>query len=108
MCGLSLDFSTDPSRALNRLRQSADTENVDSRVRLLKQMVSESLYAVDEAAVADAVLARARLRQTVAAPELRSERSERSGQSIRSFRRTRSARSFRLTSGEVGAAAHHR
>jgi hypothetical protein len=84
--------------------RGADTEGVQKRVRLLKQMVDESLYVVDEMAVANAVIARAMVRQAVAAPELRGERRE---VPIRSFRRTRSVRSFRITTGapDVG---HHR
>jgi hypothetical protein len=86
-------------------REAADTWDMQPRIRLLKEMVADSLYVVDERALADAVLARARLRQIVAAPELRSDRRERP---VRSFRRTRNARSFRLTGGAAGAAAHHR
>jgi hypothetical protein len=89
---------------LKPLREAADTQDVQPRVRLLKQMVADSLYVVDERAVSDAILARARVRQVVAAPELRGERRQRP---IRSFRRTRNARSFRLTSGPLGAATHH-
>jgi hypothetical protein len=95
MCGLSLDSSTYPFKALKALRETADSETVDSRVRLLKQLVAESLYVVDEQSVADAIVARTRVRQTVAAPELRGVGRPRR---LRSFRRTRSARSFRLTS----------
>jgi hypothetical protein len=101
MCGLSLDFCTDPEKPLKALREIADGEGVDARVRLLKQMVAESLYVVDERAVADAIRARARLREAVAVPELRAlGRPPR----VRSFRRTRSARSFRLCGHPAGAA----
>jgi hypothetical protein len=95
MCGLSLDFCADPEKPLKALRETADSEDVDARVRLLRQMVAESLYVVDERAVADAILARARVREAVAAPSLRGTRRP---SPVRSFRRTRSARSFRLTS----------
>jgi len=40
------------------------------RVRLLAQLISESLYVVDERAVADAMLARAAVRATVAESEI--------------------------------------
>ena len=65
-------------------------------------MVRDSLYVVDEPAVADAIVARALVRHAVAAAELRSARRE---PPVRSFRRTRDARSFRLTGGPV---THHR
>jgi hypothetical protein len=102
MCGLSLDISTHPAKPLKPLRDGADARYVQSRVTLLREMVRDSLYVMDERAVADAIFARALVRQAVAAPELRSERRE---PPVRSFRRTRDARSFRLTSGPVG---HHR
>jgi hypothetical protein len=100
MCGLPLDFCTDPEKPLKELRETADSEDVDPRVRLLKQMVAESLYVVDERAVADAILARARVRQAVAAPELRGARTD---ARVRSFRPSRRARSFRLEAGPVCA-----
>jgi hypothetical protein len=62
------------------------------------------LYVVDGGAVAGAILARAYLRETVAAPEFRSDRR---GPVARSFRRDRDARSFRLTGGPH-LRAHHR
>ncbi len=40
------------------------------RVRLLAQLISESLYVVDERAVADAMLARAAVRATVSDSEI--------------------------------------
>jgi hypothetical protein len=103
MCGLSLDISTHPAKPLNELRETADARSVQPRIRLLREMVRDSLYVVDERAVADAIFARALVRHAVAAPELRSERRD---PPVRSFRRTRDARSFRLTGG--AAAGHHR
>jgi hypothetical protein len=103
MCGLSLDFSTHPAKPLKPLREGADARSVQDRSNLLREMVRDSLYVVDERAVADAIFARAIVRRAVAAPELRSEQRERP---VRSFRRTRDARSFRLTSGAT--VAHHR
>jgi hypothetical protein len=102
MCGLSLDISTHPAKPLKPLREAADARYVQSRVTLLREMVRDSLYVVDDRAVADAIFARALVRRAVAAPELRTERRD---PPVRSFRRTRDARSFRLTSGHVG---HHR
>jgi hypothetical protein len=106
MCGMSLDTYTYPSKPLKALRENADTESVDSRIRLLKQMVSESLYVVDEEAVADAILAHSRMRQVVGAPALRGERRRATGR-VKSFRRSRAARSFRLA-GELEVAGHPR
>jgi hypothetical protein len=103
MCGLSLDFCTYPLKPLKALRETADSASVDSRVRLLKQMVAESLYVVDERAVADAILTRAQLRQAVAAPELRGGVRRRSPR-VRSFRRSRAVRSFRLPRDRADAA----
>jgi hypothetical protein len=101
---MTLDFSIHPPKPLNRLRATADTETVEKRVRVLKEMVAGSLYVIDEQAVARAILARAELHRAVADPALRSDRSDRI---VRSFRRTRSARSFRLTNGPAGMAHHH-
>jgi hypothetical protein len=70
----------------------------------LKQLVSESLYVVEPTVVAEAIVLRAMLRRTVAAPTFRSERSN---PQARSFRRDRDARSFRLTGGGP-TRAHHR
>lgn len=71
----------------------ADTGYMQSDVRLLRQLVRDSLYVVDEGAVADALLARARVRATVARRQLANERPE---PIVRSFRRDPGARSFRL------------
>jgi hypothetical protein len=101
MCGLSLDISTHPAKPLKPLRETADARLVQPRVRLLREMVHDSLYVVDERVIADAIFARALVRRAVAAPELRSERRE---APVRSFRRTRDARSFRLTGAPAG---HH-
>jgi hypothetical protein len=74
VCRLTGHFSTDPCKPLNALRGTADSETVDSRVRLLKQLVEESMYVVDERAVADAIVARALVREAVAAPRRRVRR----------------------------------
>ena len=97
---MSLDISTYPSKPLKALRETADSAGVENRVRVLKEMVDGSLYVVDDRAVADAILARAAVRQAVAVAELRAEQRVRR---IRSFRRTQEARSFRLTHGPVAA-----
>ena len=100
MCRMSLDISTYPSKPLKPLRETADSAGVENRVRVLKEMVEGSLYVVDERAVAEAIVARAAVRQAVAVTELRAEQRMRR---IRSFRRTREARSFRLTYGSLAA-----
>jgi len=68
---------------------------MQSRVPLLRQLVSDSLYVIDERALAEAIVARAWVRATLPDSALRSARQE---SLIRSFRRDLSARSFRLTS----------
>ena len=65
-----------------------------ARVRVLKQLIRESLYVIDEPLVADAIVLRMHARETL--PEL-SLRSDARGPQIRSFRRHDDARSFRLT-----------
>jgi hypothetical protein len=64
------------------------------RARLIRDLIADSLYVIDERTVADAVLARAQVRVTVAEPSFRSECR---GPMVRSFRRDPFARSFRLT-----------
>lgn len=72
----------------------------------LSRLVSDSLYPMDEQAIAEAILARASLRQRV--PGIAFRNDERAGarddvvpamrrSSVRSFRPTTRARSFQLT-----------
>jgi hypothetical protein len=82
----------------------ADINVVRDRVQVLKQLVEESLYEVDELAVAEAVMARLIVRQSM--PEV-SFRSEDRGPQIRSFRRERSARSPRLSGSPRLRGLHH-
>jgi hypothetical protein len=58
----------------------------------LKQLVRESLYVVDEEAVARAILLRATLRAMIPGARFPSDLRT---PPVRSFRRTRDARSFR-------------
>jgi hypothetical protein len=81
----------------------ADNGHVRESARVLKQLIAQCLYHVDERAVADAIVARAMVRQTV--PEV-SFRSEHRGTHVRSFRRDRDARSFRLA-GAPRMRTHH-
>jgi hypothetical protein len=74
-------------------RIAADKSRVETRVTVLRQLVRDSLYAVDERAIADAIVLRARARMLIAAPSFRSEVRR---PPVRSFRRNRDARSFRL------------
>ena len=66
---------------------------MESRVRTIQQVIRESMYVVDERAVADAIMLRAMARVMIAEPSFRSELR---GPVGRSFRRDRDARSFRL------------
>jgi hypothetical protein len=62
------------------------------QVQLLRQLILDSQYAVDEVIVAEAILARARARRTVLGTTFRND--VRAPQ-VRSFRPTSKARSFR-------------
>jgi hypothetical protein len=46
---------------------------VQDRVRVIRELVRDSLYHVGERDIADAILARAAVRRTVADPSFRSE-----------------------------------
>jgi hypothetical protein len=46
---------------LNQQTADADTHYVKARLKVLRQLIRESLYTVDEHAVADAILAHARV-----------------------------------------------
>ena len=65
------------------------------RVQLLRQLVRDSQYAVDEAIVADAIIARAAVRRLVGQTAFRNDVRE---PQVRSFRPTRQVRSFRACS----------
>jgi hypothetical protein len=75
-----------------------------SRLRLLKQLNEDSIYVVDERAVAEAILARALVRLRVADPVLSSEPTH---PAARSFRPQRGVRSFRLVSSPSRRRLHH-
>ncbi len=66
---------------------------MNSHLRLLKQLIDDGMYVVDEWLVADALLARASVRATVANVSFHSELRP---PQLRSFRREASARSFHL------------
>jgi hypothetical protein len=71
---------------------------MNSRVRVLKELVGEGLYVVDDAAVADALLLRAQTRHLL--PDVAFRRTPGPEPEVRSFRPHRGARSFRLTRAE--------
>ena len=65
-----------------------------NQIRVLRQLLAESMYVVDEALVADAILSRARAKRTVAEVMFRNDPRARS---VKSFRLEHEARSFRLS-----------
>lgn len=67
---------------------------MNGRVKVLKQLIGESLYAVDEYAVAEAIVLRASVRRTVPEPFRGSSR----GRHDRGLRRLGQRRQFRLGS----------
>ena len=69
------------------------------RVQLLRQLVRDSQYAVDEAVLADAIIARATVRRLVGQTAFRNDVRE---PQVRSFRPTRQVRSFRPCSYAPG------
>ena len=71
---------------------------MNPRVRLLKVLVSDGLYVVDDVAVADAILLRSMTRQML--PEVTFCGTPRPESDVRSFRPHHGVRSFRLTRAE--------
>jgi len=65
-----------------------------ARTALLKQLVADGTYPIDEALIAEAILVRSKARQLVPDLALRCTPSHRPD--VRSFRPHRGARSFRL------------
>ena len=72
------------------------------QIQLLKELVSDAQYAVDERVVADAIIARALARKTVIGTTFRNDIRGPVPQ-VRSFRPTRKARSFRPCTGAEDA-----
>jgi hypothetical protein len=77
---------------------------MNPRVRLLKEMVSDGLYVVDDGAVAEAILLRAMTRHML--PDVAFRGAPRRAPEVRSFRPHRGARSFRLTRASERRPAH--
>ena len=71
---------------------------MNERVRLLKELVADGMYVVDDVAVADAVLLRSMTRHTL--PDVTFRGSRPSEPEVRSFRPHRGVKSFRLTRSE--------
>jgi hypothetical protein len=67
---------------------------MNPRVKLLKELVNDGLYVIDEAAVADAVLLRTMTRHVL--PEVTFRGTPRPAPEVRSFRPHRGAKSFKL------------
>ena len=78
--------------------QATEGMRMKPRVRLLKELVSDGMYVVDDAAVADAVLLRAMTLHTL--PDVTFRGSPRAAPEVRSFRPHRGVKSFRLTRAE--------
>ena len=68
---------------------------MNPRVKLLKELVNDELYVIDEAAVADAVLLRSMTRRML--PDVAFRATPRLEPEVRSFRPHRGAKSFKLT-----------
>ena len=68
---------------------------MNPRVKLLKELVNDELYVIDEVAVANAVLLRSMTRHML--PEVTFRGTPRPTPGVRSFRPHRGAKSFKLT-----------
>ena len=67
---------------------------MNPRVKLLKELVRDELYVIDEAAVADAVMLRSMTRHML--PEVTFRGTPRPAPQVRSFRPHRGVKSFKL------------
>jgi hypothetical protein len=73
-------------------------------VRVLRELVRDSLYVVPEQAVAEAIILRARTKLTMPDQTFRSAQRD---PERRSFRRDSRARSFRLSGSSSPRRTHH-
>ena len=71
---------------------------MNPRVQVLKQLVTDGHYVIDEVAVAEAVVLRARARRML--PDVTFRSAPSGASQVRSFRPLDRAQSFRLTRGE--------
>jgi hypothetical protein len=67
-----------------------------NRTRVLRQLVSEEMYVIDDRVIADAILMRAQAKMIVPDVPFRNDTGER--RKVRSFRLEHDARSFRISS----------
>ncbi len=67
-------------------------------MNVLKQLVADEHYVIDESAIAAAMVLRARLQRTL--PDVTFRCAPRAAPQVKSFRPHRGARSFRLTRAE--------
>jgi len=92
---------------------------MEQRLKVLRELVLDSSYAIDPELVADAIIERARARQLLPGTRFRNEmrpadvgawmRDDRMrAKAVRSFRPSRGARSFHLTSPRRSRDADHR
>ncbi len=65
--------SLSPGRDAKPPAPDADICRVQDRVRVIRELVRDSLYHVEERDIADAILARAAVRRIVADPSFRGE-----------------------------------
>ena len=83
------------------LAEPTEGMKMNPRVKLLKELVSDGLYVIDDdddVAVADAILLRSMTRQML--PDVAFRGTPRREPEVRSFRPHRGAKSFRLTRAE--------
>jgi hypothetical protein len=78
---------------------------MSARTALLKQMVADATYPIDERAIAEAILVRSMARSVV--PDLALRCGSRQQQQVRSFRPHRGARSFRLARADRRSLERH-
>ena len=73
-------------------------KNMSPRVQVLKQLVTDGHYVIDESAVAEAVVLRANARRML--PDVTFRSAPSGAPQVQSFRPHTAARSFRLTRDE--------
>ena len=77
------------------------------RAQVLKQLVADEHYVIDESAIAEAIVLRSLVLRTLPDVTFRRE-TTRDAPPVRSFRPHRGSRSFRLTRAERRPATHPR
>ena len=88
--------------SLNRTSTRADKWAMKPRVRLLRALLEDGMYPINELVIADAILARQLIRGYAPEVTFANDRAQ-----IRSFRHDPAARSFRLARPSGRRAAHH-